>query len=473
MLNGSARDARASPPPLPAEPGRAPDHRRLGSWQAGSLVAGAMLGVGIFVAPPQVAVHARTPGVFMLVWAAGGVAALCGAVCIAELGAMLPRSGGHYVYIREAYGAGVAFVVGWLQLLAVFPGSLAALASAAASFQLPFLFGSRLTTPLPFLGLELPAAFVLGGLIILAFTTLNHFGIVPSTRIEMVLVVVPISLLVAATTFVLSGLVRGPTIAANVAPSYGATNASTLAAAYLPVYFAYSGWDAALYIAGEVERPAITLPRSLVGGTLVITALSALRRVSLRPSARPSGDSRRSRLSCGSARVRPHRRRYDGFARTPRHARVVEQHDPHRLAHRAGDGSQQGLFLVCRARRSTDGDAEPGAVDSVRDRDCPPCEPAVRSAPRVHYQCHAHHWHSVGWRSRTVAPLTAGRDEALPSFALSGNSGHLRLWQLGRAFLARVAAQPVGSACRRMVYGRARGTQGFPAPEGCVKHPSL
>ncbi len=253
-----------------------PDRRRLGVWQAGSLVAGAMLGVGIFVAPPEVAAHAGTPGVFMAVWAAGGLAALCGAVCVAELGAMLPRSGGHYVYIREAYGPSVAFAVGWLQLLAIFPGSLAALAAAVASFQLPVLFGSSFAAPLSFLGLEMPATFVVGGLVILAFTTLNHFGIVSSSRVEMVLVAVPILLLTMATVLVLGGLLGGPSTVANAPARSGGADLSAIAAAYLPVYFAYAGWDAVLYVAGDVEAPAVALPRSLVGGTVVVTALYLL-----------------------------------------------------------------------------------------------------------------------------------------------------------------------------------------------------
>ena len=253
-----------------------PNRQLLGAWQAGSLVAGAMLGVGIFVAPAEVAVHARTPGAFMLVWAAGGLAALCGAVCVGELGAMLPRSGGHYVYIREAYGPAAAFAAGWLQLIAIFPGSVAALAAAVASLQLPVLLGSSLDAPVSVLGLQLPATFVVGGLVILAFTILNHFGIVPSARIEMILVGVPICFLALSTILVLSGLARGPSAAATVSVASRDVDRSGLAAAYLPVYFAYSGWDAALYVAGEVEAPAVTLPRSLVGGTIVVTALYLL-----------------------------------------------------------------------------------------------------------------------------------------------------------------------------------------------------
>jgi APA family basic amino acid/polyamine antiporter len=235
-----------------------------------------MLGVGIFVAPAEVAAHARTPGAFMLVWAAGGLAALCGAVCVAELGAMLPRSGGHYVYIREAYGPGAAFAAGWLQLVAIFPGSVAALAAAVASLQLPALLGGSLAAPLPVLGLQIPATFVVGSVVILGFTTLNHFGIVPSARIEMILVGVPICFLALSTLLVLSGLAAGPSAAESPPVPLREVDRSALAAAYLPVYFAYSGWDAALYVAGEVEAPAVTLPRSLVGGTIVVTALYLL-----------------------------------------------------------------------------------------------------------------------------------------------------------------------------------------------------
>ena len=106
--------------PVSREPGG-----RLGRWAAQSIVAGSMLGIGIFIAPPVVAQHIHSSGYFLLMWLLGGLAALCGALCVAELGAMMPRAGGEYPYLRLAYGPGIAFATGWLQLLATFPGSLA------------------------------------------------------------------------------------------------------------------------------------------------------------------------------------------------------------------------------------------------------------------------------------------------------------------------------------------------------------
>jgi basic amino acid/polyamine antiporter, APA family len=262
-------DAKGGPgPPPPAQRDGGGDRPLIGSWQAGALVAGAMLGVGIFVAPPEVAAHARTPGSFFAIWAAGAVAALCGAICVAELGAMLPRSGGHYVYLREAYGPGIAFAVGWLQVLAIFPG-------AVASFQLPALFGDAASAPIRLFGFELSGAFFLGALVIVGFTAVNHLGIEPSTRVELALVAAPIVVLALATILVLGALAAGSRAAERAGPPAG-VDAYALAAAYLPVYFAYSGWDAALYVAGEVRAPALTLPRAVVGGTLVVATLYLL-----------------------------------------------------------------------------------------------------------------------------------------------------------------------------------------------------
>jgi APA family basic amino acid/polyamine antiporter len=123
------------------------EDRHLGRWTATALVAGTMLGIGIFIAPPSVAKHVPSAPHFLLMWLGGGVAALCGALCMAELGAMMPRAGGEYPYLRAAYGPGIAFATGWLQLLAIFPGSLATMAVGTATFQLPTLLGPGVAAP--------------------------------------------------------------------------------------------------------------------------------------------------------------------------------------------------------------------------------------------------------------------------------------------------------------------------------------
>jgi APA family basic amino acid/polyamine antiporter len=115
--------------------------RNLTALPALALVAGSMLGIGIFIMSPQVAANVGGPWSFLAMWVVGGLAALFGALCLAELGAMRPKSGGDYEFLHIGWGSGIAFAAGWLQLLVIFPGSLASVAVATANFQLPVLLG--------------------------------------------------------------------------------------------------------------------------------------------------------------------------------------------------------------------------------------------------------------------------------------------------------------------------------------------
>ena len=255
--------------PVSREPGG-----RLGRWAAQSIVAGSMLGIGIFIAPPVVAQHIHSSGYFLLMWLLGGLAALCGALCVAELGAMMPRAGGEYPYLRLAYGPGIAFSTGWLQLLATFPGSLAAMAVGTATYQLPRLFGESLTEPVTLgpLAVEGPTFWAM--VIVLVLTALNHVGVVLSGRVQIVLTMVPLAVLLAVSLFIVGDV---GTVTAD-APGldlglWPVPAPAALAAAYLPVYFAYSGWNAAIYIGGEIDNPGRNLPRAVIGGTLAVLVL--------------------------------------------------------------------------------------------------------------------------------------------------------------------------------------------------------
>lgn len=227
-----------------------------------------MLGVGIYIGPPQVAANVGSIAAFFLLWLAGGIAALCGALSVAELSAMAPQDGGHYVYLRRAYGPGIAFAAGWLEILAVMPGSIGAVALALATFQLPALFGDRLSAPIAIGGLEIPQAFVWGTAVVVALTAINHIGIVLSGRTQLVLTATPILALFAVMAVLLVGGVVGEPRGAS-----GGVEGAGLAAAYLPVFFAYAGWDGATYVGGEVRDPGRNLPLALVGGSLLVTLL--------------------------------------------------------------------------------------------------------------------------------------------------------------------------------------------------------
>src|SRR5262245_21020615 len=159
------------------EPGHTEETPRLlGPWPAAAIVAGTMLGVGIYIGPPQVAAAAGGIVPFFAMWIAGGVAALCGALSVAELSAMVPKDGGHYVFLRRAYGGGVGFAAGWLETLAVMPGSIGAIALALGTFQVPVLFGDRANHP-----------FLVATAVVLALTTINWLGIVVSGRVQLLL----------------------------------------------------------------------------------------------------------------------------------------------------------------------------------------------------------------------------------------------------------------------------------------------
>jgi APA family basic amino acid/polyamine antiporter len=238
--------------------------RTLGAGAALSLVAGSMLGIGIFIAPPVVAEHVRRADLFLLMWFLGGASAVAGALSLAELGAMMPRAGGDYPYVRLAFGPRVAFAVGWLQLLAIFPGSLATMAVGTATFQLPALLNAE-TSP------------AVGAMVIVvSLTLLNHLGVAVSGRVQVVVTAVPVAALAGVSAWVLfSGSASHAPSQAPLAPAapWSEISAAAVAQAYLPVYFAYSGWYAAIFVGGEVRDPARNLPLALVGGAGLVAVL--------------------------------------------------------------------------------------------------------------------------------------------------------------------------------------------------------
>jgi len=242
----------------------------MGPWPAMALVAGSMLGIGIFIAPGEVAAQLDHPGTFLAMWLLGGLSALAGALSIAELGAMMPRAGGDYPYLRLAYGPGFAFAAGWLQLLAIFPGSLATMAHGTAHFQLPVVLDGYVDLPAR-LGLPIEPATFWAVAIIVGLTALNHVGVVLSGRVQLALTGIPVVILLVTSVVVLAtqglgGAWEDP--GPMVTPKPDAA-----AAAFLPVYFAYSGWYAAIFIGGEIKNPARAVPRALVIGTAGVTLL--------------------------------------------------------------------------------------------------------------------------------------------------------------------------------------------------------
>ncbi len=248
--------------------------RVIGSVAGFAIVAGSMLGIGIFLVPAEVAGYLQAPWAFLLMWAVGGLLAFAGAVACAELGAMLPHAGGDYVFQREAFGPSAAFASGWVLFGAIFTGSIAAMGVSLAKFQLPVLLGSA--------GWEAP---VWGGVtgvqligvgLILAVTLLNSLGTRLSAGAQTLLTLVPLVVLAGLAVLVVTGVLEPHAAPAAPMTTPREITLGGVVLAYVAVYFAYSGWNSVIYVAGEVRAPGRTLPRALLGGTVVVTALYLL-----------------------------------------------------------------------------------------------------------------------------------------------------------------------------------------------------
>jgi basic amino acid/polyamine antiporter, APA family len=259
-----------------------PPKRQLGLGVTAAIVIANMIGTGVFTSTGFEAHDLHDPMTILLAWVVGGVLALCGASCYAELGTMMPRAGGEYVYLREAYHPAVGFMSGWVSLTAGFSAPIAAAAIAFATY---------LTTLVPAIGgaawiqadlipgamhVVIGPAQLLAVALIAAITGLHAFDTRIGGRVQAVFTALKVTLILV---FVVGGLAFGSGDWSHFASQNGGlSNVTTTAFATSLMYvsFAYSGWNAAAYIAGEVERPERTLPRSLLLGTGTVMALYVL-----------------------------------------------------------------------------------------------------------------------------------------------------------------------------------------------------
>jgi basic amino acid/polyamine antiporter, APA family len=237
--------------------------RRLNTFDLTLITIGGVIGSGIFRTPAIVASRAHLPGLMLLCWILGGVIALIGAFVFAELAERHPQNGGLYAYLRDAYSPLPAFLFGWTALLVANTGAEAAAAVLFAQYLEPLT------------GLQLPVGIVAVGA--LAFlTTINCLGIRQAGTWQNAIVVLKVS---AIAGLVLAGLFAHPA-AAVAAPVHPFSNPTTmlgaLGVAMLPVLFAYNGFQASTYVAGETIEPHRTIPRGIIFGVCAVIALYLL-----------------------------------------------------------------------------------------------------------------------------------------------------------------------------------------------------
>lgn len=247
--------------------------RVIGPVAALAIVAGSMLGVGIFLFPGHMAFQLDSAVTLIAMMLLGGLFALAGSVACGELGAMMPRAGGDYVFQREALGPSVAFASGWVLYAAIFAGSNASLAVAVFQYQFGSLFGVDMTQPIV-LGLSGAQLGAIG--VILLFTWINHLGAQVSARTQTILTLTPIALLLILALALL--LIQPETATAPPAEKPGASTLtlSGVMASFLFVNFIFSGWINIIYVASEVKEPGRNIPRSMIGATAGVTGLYLL-----------------------------------------------------------------------------------------------------------------------------------------------------------------------------------------------------
>jgi APA family basic amino acid/polyamine antiporter len=246
-------------------PARHPRDRlvpELGLQDATFLLVASVVGSGIFLTPGPIANRLPHVGLIFAVWLVGGLLSLAGAIANAELGALLPRAGGNYAYLREAFHPAAGFLAGWLSFFAIFAGTVATLAVGLAAgvvslWQLPA-------------GLTLPLA----AATIVACSALNWVGVRWGARFNNLTGWIKV---VALAAFALLAPLSGRGDAANLTPLLAGAGESATPLAFVlalsPVLFSYLGWNAAVFVASEIREPERNLPRSLFLGLLLCTVL--------------------------------------------------------------------------------------------------------------------------------------------------------------------------------------------------------
>jgi APA family basic amino acid/polyamine antiporter len=240
---------------------RPPVPPRLGLWDTVSVIAGIMIGVGIYEAPARVFANTPGPAAAAGVWLAGGFLALVGALCFAELAAAYPQAGGEYLYLSRAYGRRVGFLFGWTQFVVI----RAVASIAAPAFALAEWTGRAV-------GLDATGKVLIAVGAVAGLTLLHLRGTEPG---KWALNALTLAKALGLASLVAAGLLFArPT--ADPTPDAATGSKMSLALALLLVMYAYDGWNEAAYVAAEVRDARRNVPRALVLGTVTVTALYLL-----------------------------------------------------------------------------------------------------------------------------------------------------------------------------------------------------
>jgi amino acid transporter len=233
--------------------------KKLSLFDSTCIIVGIIIGAGIYETAPLVAQCLGSGPAVLGIWLAGGLMALTGALCYAELATTYPRAGGDYVYLTRAYGRWTGFMFGWSQLAIVRPGDIALIAFIFASYA-QTLFAPWADSRLFYAA---AAIVVLSGI--------NIIGVTAGKWTQNLLTVAKVLGLVAISVAGLVAPEPAPTLAQPPSFTWGG-----LELAFILVFFTFGGWSEMAYVAAEVKRPHQNIRRALVIGTVAVTVLYLL-----------------------------------------------------------------------------------------------------------------------------------------------------------------------------------------------------
>lgn len=225
--------------------------------QASAMLVGVVVGIGIFRTPPVVAANVSGPAELILLWIAGGILMIVGALCYAELGSKYPNSGGEYHYLHRAYGRFPSFLFAFGRMTVMQTGALAAVAFAYGDY-------ANVILPLGDYGSPIHAISC-----VVLFTVLQLFGTNITGRSQLTLTVLTVGTLL----LVVGAAFLGEPGTAAPAEASGAPVSSSAGLALVFILLTYGGWNEAAYLSGEVKDPRRNMARVLLLGTAFILAL--------------------------------------------------------------------------------------------------------------------------------------------------------------------------------------------------------
>ncbi len=232
-----------------------------------------MIGAGIFTTSGLLLANLNDPVLMMILWAAGGIISLCGALSYGELGAAIPGAGGEYLFLSKLYHPLAGFLSGWVSFIVGFSAPIAASALGFSEYFCRAVPGLSHITDHFGISSAITGK-ILAVAVILIFTFIHYHGIKYGTRIQNILTIMKIALIVI---LLISGFTSGEGNFSHFSQGTklptGIKGWQTIGLSLMWIMFAYSGWNASTYLGAEIKNPSKVLPRSLLYGTGIVILL--------------------------------------------------------------------------------------------------------------------------------------------------------------------------------------------------------